>query len=264
MSSTPPKPTTALSAADDDVSWLRDAFIGVQSKLSAHISLASQSISHAGTMGSVNEEYWLEVFRSYLPNRYEVASGIVVDSHGNRSDQIDIVVFDRHFTPTLLDQKSHRYIPAEAVYAIFECKPTIDKGYIEYAEAKAASVRRMHRTSVAISHAGGVYKPKPLFTVVAGLLAAKASWVDGLGDTFQRSLTLDDLSKLDCGCALANGCFDIHEGVLMISKEQGSLMYFLFRLLSRLQSLGSVPAIDWTAYSRIIRPYGKALKKSGV
>ena len=254
MSLSPSKPNTALSAADNDVSWLRDAFVGVQSNLSAHISLASQSISHAGTMGSVNEEYWLEVLRSYLPNRYDVASGIVVDSHGNRSDQIDIVVFDRHFTPTLLDQKSHRYIPAEAVYAIFECKPTIDKSYIEYAEAKAASVRRMHRTSVAITHAGGVHTPKPPFTVVAGLLAAKASWADGLGEAFRRSLTLDDVSKLDCGCALANGCFDMHDGALTVTTEQGALMHFLFRLLSRLQSLGSVPAIDWASYGRIIRP----------
>ena len=254
MNPSPPKLNTALSAVDNDVTWLRDALVGVQTKLSAHISLASQSISHAGTMGSVNEEHWLEVFRAYLPNRYDVASGIVVDSRGNKSDQIDIVVFDRHFTPTLLDQKSHRYIPAEAVYAIFECKPTIDKKYIAYAEAKAASVRRMYRTSVPISHAGGVHPPKLQFAVVAGLLAAKASWVDGLGDSFRRNLTVGEFSSLDCGCALVDGCFDIHDGTLMISKEQGALMYFLFRLLSRLQSLGSVPAIDWSAYGRIIRP----------
>lgn len=31
------------------------------------------------------------------------------------------------------------------------------------------------------------------------------------------------------------------------------MMFFQFRLLSRLQSLGTVPAIDWVAYSRIIR-----------
>ena len=32
------------------------------------------------------------------------------------------------------------------------------------------------------------------------------------------------------------------------------MMFFLFRLLDRLQSLGTVPAIDWAAYSRIIHP----------
>lgn len=35
-----------------------------------------------------------------------------------------VVVFDRQYTPTLLDNDKHRYVPAEAVYAVFECKPS--------------------------------------------------------------------------------------------------------------------------------------------
>jgi hypothetical protein len=244
---------TALQAPADDVSWLREAFANVQENLRHQMALASSSISHAGTMGSVNEGHWLEILRSYLPNRYDVATGIVIDSNGNRSDQIDAIVFDRHFTPTLLDQRNHRYVPAEAVYAVFECKPTIDKRYIGYAEDKAATVRSMHRTSVAIAHAGGVYKPKEHFRILAGLLAPQASWADGLGDSFQRSLSSDDLRRLDCGCALEHGCFDRHGGSLQVVNERAAMMFFLFRLLSRLQSLGTVPAIDWTAYERIIR-----------
>lgn len=250
---TPASPT-ALQAPDNDASWLREAFVKVQANLRGQMELASQSISHASTMGSVNEEHWLGIFRSYLPNRYDVATGIVIDSRGNRSDQIDVVVFDRHFTPTLLDQKNHRYIPVEAVYAMFECKPTIDKGYIEYAEQKAASVRRMHRTSVSIAHAGGFYKPKDPFRILAGLLAPRADWADGLGDSFRRNLGTEEISRLDCGCALEHGSFDFHDGALVVATEQGALMFFLFRLLSRLQSLGTVPAIDWGAYGRIIRP----------
>ena len=53
--------------------------------------------------------------RKYLPNRYAVAQGIVVDSNGATSDQIDIIIFDPQYTPTLLDQQSHRFVPAEAV-----------------------------------------------------------------------------------------------------------------------------------------------------
>lgn len=244
---------TALGAAADDTAWLKEAFANVQTALRSQMTLATQSISHAGTMGSVNEEHWLELFRSYLPNRYEVATGIVIDSKGNRSDQIDVIVFDRHFTPTLLDQKNHRYIPAEAVYAIFECKPEVSKGYIEYAEKKAASVRSMTRTSVAISHAGGTYPPKPHFRILAGLLAPRANWADGLGAAFLRNLGSDDVSALDCICALDHGCYDKYDGSSLVVAEQGSMMFFLFRLLARLQSLGTVPAIDWAAYSCIIR-----------
>lgn len=246
-------PVTALQAPANDVEWLKKAFVNVQANLRSQMELAGQSISHAGTMGSVNEEYWIGLLVAYLPNRYEVASGIIIDSKGNRSDQIDVVIFDRHFTPTLLDQKSHRYIPAEAVYAIFECKPCISKEYIEYAQGKVESVRKLTRTSVSIVHAGGKYEPKPHARILAGLLAPRADWADGLGDSFTRNIAAGNEASLDCVCALDHGCYDQYDGSALIYVDEGAMMYFLFRLLERLQSFGSVPAIDWAAYCRIIR-----------
>lgn len=244
MASVPAKPA--------DTVWMRDAFIGVQEELALKIKLASGSISHPGTQGGVNEDHWIDVFRAYLPNRYQVATGFVIDSLGVRSEQIDLVIFDRHFTPTLLDQQKHRYIPAEAVYAVFECKPHLDKNYIEYAGQKAASVRKLHRTSVSIAHAGGTFAAKPPFPIVAGIVAPKASWADGLGVSFKGALPAGDES-LDCGCALEHGSFDSFDGNLQIVPSEGALIYFLFRLLSKLQSLGTVPAIDWSAYAKVIR-----------
>ncbi|CUR81621.1 DUF6602 domain-containing protein [Achromobacter xylosoxidans] len=235
-----------------DTAWMKEAFIDVQSELALKLKRAAQSIEHAGTHGAVNEDHWIEVFRSYLPNRYEVATGFVIDSLGNRSEQIDVVIFDRHFTPTLLDQQKHRYIPAEAVYGVFESKPHFDKSYLEYAGNKAASVRKLLRTSVSISHAGGTFKPKELFPIIAGIVAPKSSWADGLGDTFQKNLPSDDHEKLDCGCALEHGAFDTFDGQLKTVPPEGALIYFLFRLLSKLQSLGTVPAIDWAAYATTI------------
>lgn len=233
--------------------WLRNAFVGVQSELEIKLKLASDSIAHPGTQGSVTEDHWIETLRSYLPGRYQVATGIVIDSFGARSDQIDVVVFDRHFTPTLLDQRNHRYIPAEAVYAVFESKPQIDKAHLEYAGKKAESVRRLHRTSVAITHAGGRHDPRPPIPIVAGILAQRADWTDGLGPTFGRNLPKDGPASLDCGCALEHGAFDTFDGALRTFGREGGLVTFLFRLLARLQSVGTVPAIDWSAYARILQ-----------
>ena len=249
-----PAPTTALQAPHADTSWLRTSFVEVQSKLRSDMKHAAQSISHAGTMGGVNEAHWRSLFRAYLPNRYDVASGIIVVSLGGRSEQIDLVVFDPQYTPTLLDQKDHRYIPAEAVYAMFECKPNINKQHVVYAQNKAASVRRLHRTSAPIANAGGTpYPPRTPFRIAAGLLALRADWKDGLGKSFEKCMKSDNESRLDCGCTLDHGCFDTYGGTLSIATEQGALMYFLFGLLSHLQSRGTVTAIDWAAYSKIIR-----------
>ncbi len=244
---------TTTTSPVDDTAWLREAFVDMQVELEVKIRRALASISHAGTKGAVNEDHWIDVFRDYLPHRYEIATGFIIDSLGGRSDQIDLVIFDRHFTPTLLDQQNHRYIPAEAVYGIFESKPHLDKSYLEYAGQKAASVRKLHRTSVPIAHAGGSYPAKPLFPILAGIVAPKSSWADGLGATFEKNLPTDPLEVLDCGVALEHGAFDVYDGALKTAPQTGALIYFLFRLLSKLQSLGSVPAIDWSAYASIMK-----------
>ena len=244
---------TAEVGAASEAAWLRAAFMDVQAELELKLRRASQSIAHAGTKGAVNEDHWIDIFRAYLPKRYEVATGFVIDSLGGRSDQIDIVIFDRHFTPTLLDQQNHRYIPVEAVYAIFEAKPYIDKAYLDYAADKAASVRRLHRTSVEIAHAGGLFPAKPLFPIIAGIVAARATWSDGLGASFRENIPEEPDRRLDCGCALEHGAFCAFDGELNVVDRHGALIAFLFRLLGKLQSLGSVPAIDWTAYAGILQ-----------
>lgn len=235
-----------------DTAWMRQAFVDVQAELQIKVKRAAQSISHAGTQGAVNEDHWIDVFRAYLPNRYQVATGFVIDSLGRRSEQIDIIVFDRHFTPTLLDQNNYRYVPAEAVYAIFKSKPHIDKEYLAYAGTKAASVRKLHRTSAPVTHIGGTSAPKEVFPIIAGIVALRASWKDGLGEAFEKNLPATELERLDCGCALEHGSFDTLEGQLRKFPPQGALILFLFRFLGKLQSVGTVSAIDWKAYADVI------------
>lgn len=230
--------------------FLQSAFATEQNLLAAKLK-SSERITHSGDMGEVNEQHFIDTLRRYLPNRYTVEKAIILDSLGNTTDSIDVVVFDRQYTPTLLDNEKHRYVPAEAVYAVFECKPTIDKAYLEYAADKAATVRRMHRTSVAIPHAGGVYAPKPQINLVSGIVALDIEWADGFGDTFTKlhgNLTGD--RRLDCGLAVSGASFDTFDGAYMFGPNDNALVFFLFRLLKRLQSVGTVPAVDWAAYAQ--------------
>lgn len=54
--------------------------------------------------------------------------------------------------------------------------------------------------------------------------------------------------RLDCGCALEDGAFDDFSGALEGAGADGALIYFQLRLPGKLQSLGTVRAIDWSAY----------------
>lgn len=231
--------------------FLQRAFASEQSCLVAKLR-SSDRIVHDGDRGEVNEQFFIEVLRNYLPNRYTVHKATILDSDGQVSDSIDVVVHDRQYTPTLLDSESHRYIPAEAVYAVFECKPKIDKAYLEYAGKKAESVRRLKRTSVPIPHAGGSYPAKPHFEIIAGILAIEADWKEGFSTSFENChAALTGSNRLNCGLAVDGHAFDTFEagGGYTYCKSENALVFFLFRLLNQLQSLGTVPAIDWNAYA---------------
>ena len=49
----------------------------------------------------------------------------IVDSNGQFSDQIDIVLFDRQYTPLIFEHQNEIVVPVEAVYALFEAKQEI-------------------------------------------------------------------------------------------------------------------------------------------
>ena len=56
------------------------------------LEAARKTFGHPGTKGDASEHVWLELFQKYLPRRYETKKAFVVDSNGEFSDQIDVVV----------------------------------------------------------------------------------------------------------------------------------------------------------------------------
>lgn len=247
-----PVKASGTASAPTDASFLRKAFRSEQECLVANLK-SSERITHAGDRGEVNEQHFIDFLRRYLPNRYTVEKAIVLDSLGKVSHSIDVVIFDRQYTPTLLDNDKHRYVPAEAVYAVFECKPRIDKEYLEYAADKAASVRRLHRTSVGIHSANGMLPAKKPAHIIAGILAISIGWEKGFGTAFQTvHQRLAGERFLDCGFAADGGSFDVFAGpkLYSYSPTDNALAYFAFRLLSKLQTLATAPAVDWMAYAK--------------
>lgn len=241
------------ASVTDGVAFLQNALDVEQRILALQLELSTDSITHDGVMGEVNEQHFVAFFRRHLPLRYAVDSGIAIDSTGATSDQLDIIIFDRQYTPTLLDQQSHRYVPAESIYATLEVKPSITKAYLEYASEKARSVRALRRTTVPIPFAAGTHPAKSHFAIVAGIVASSAGWEQGLAsESFAENLgRLSGDASLDCGIALRDRAFDSFDGALHLSNPRNSLAFFLFRLLQRLQALGTVPAVDWNAYATV-------------
>ena len=214
---------------------------------------------HQGTKGEATETSWIRLFQECLPNRYAIERAMVVDSDGSASEQIDIVIFDRQYTPFVINFEGLVYIPAESVYAVFEVKQDISKEHIEYASQKVQSVRRLKRTSALITDHTGKQRKKELFDIPAGILTLSSSWSPGLGDAFERAIanswkTMHE--QINLGCVLSEGGFRVarKDGKLTIEKSDAdaSLMYFLMSLFKTLQPLGTVPAVDMDQYLKWI------------
>jgi hypothetical protein len=229
---------------------------GLHEDIQHGLALSRQSFGHPGVKGDASESVWLKLF-NYLPQRYQAATAHVVDSKGKFSDQIDVVVFDRQYSPFIFEFEGKKIVPAESVYAVFEAKQTINKGLIEYAQEKVASVRALHRTSLPIPHAGGTYPPKPPIYVLGGILSFESEWNPALGESLIKALeTSGHESRLDLGCIASHGIFSYQnaEKSYQIIPENRPATSFLFELISRLQSSATVPMIDIKAYAAWLAP----------
>lgn len=264
---------------------LKNLFSGLQNQMSAQLSTNREFILHPGSKGDSLEDTWIEWLRMYLPNRYCIDKAIIIDSTGQLSDQIDLVIYDQQYTPFVLTQNGIHYIPAEGVYAVFEVKPDLNGSitsggesinYIEYAGRKIESVRRLKRTTTSIIDRGKKHDPRPLTKIVGGILAS----TNGIKkkETLENHLkSISGLQGIDMGCAVDYGAFFIdHVGEedvnvtdyskrindyyltrtindIEFSKPEMSLVSFFFQLMRYLQqSIGTVAAIDLGEYSKAI------------
>jgi hypothetical protein len=215
------------------------------------LATVRRTLGHPGTKGDASEAVWLEMLQTYLPKRYSAATAHVVDSTGAFSDQIDVVVFDRQYSPFIFSYQGATIIPAESVYAAFEAKQAINAAQVAYAQDKVASVRRLHRTSLPIPHAGGVYPAKPLQHILGGLLTFESDWSPGLGDPLIAALAGGSADgRLDIGCTAAHGLFGCGaDGCAVVTPIAKPATAFLFELIARMQECATVPMIDVRAYA---------------
>src|SRR5437763_1134303 len=105
--------------------WSIEKILGsVHDDVERQLTTAHDALVHPTTKGDASEQVWLRFFQQYLPKRYQAERAHVVDSKGAFSMQIDVLIFDRQYTPFIFDFHGQRVVPAESVYAVFEAKQT--------------------------------------------------------------------------------------------------------------------------------------------
>ena len=244
---------------------LSQLYSSMQSEMLQILCTGATAFKHPGTKGDNTENNWINWFAKYLPSRYAVDKAIIIDSTGKCSDQIDLVIYDAQYSYLVFHHQDSKLIPAESVYAIFEVKQTLNKEHMEYAQAKAESVRSLVRSSAPIQHAGGQYAPKPLHEILAGILTTKSDWTAPIAPNVVKYINAVDHSKhLDFVCSISDNTFVVDNNIfenqydatktpaIRFCENGDSLVFLLLNLLKRLQDIGTAPAIDYAKYASII------------
>lgn len=215
----------------------------------------ARHLGHPTEKGDASESVWIDVFNTHLPNRYKAVKATVVDSNGAFSEQIDVVIHDRQYTPLVFTFKDSLVVPAESVYAIFEAKQELTAAHIEYAQKKAASVRKLHRSTVPIPTLDGIRPAKPPGHILAGILTLNSAWSPPFGATMKNSLEKDvGYGLLDLGCVAETGWFEHKkpDQEFALHESARASIQFLFELIAKLQELATVPMLDVRAYAKHI------------
>jgi hypothetical protein len=195
---------------------------------------------HGPSQGTATEQQWLELLGAYLPKRYRAAPAFIINGAGKRSQQIDIAIYDDLNSPPLFSHGAGIHVPVESIYAIFEVKKKMDQPALHYAGQKAASVRKLRAVS----------DKRP---ILAGLLTTESRWHTASAKASLR-LALEGLTprqRMDLGCSMGRFSFE-YDGALTMSEADDALLFFILRLIERLNALGPAPPANLMSYVKTL------------
>lgn len=115
---------------------------------------------HPGEFGVYRELLIHNWLRLYIPKKYGISSGFIINSENKISTQCDIIIYDIYHTPQIQTEENQNFFPIETVLAVGEVKSDINtfsdlKKFVE----KLSEVKKMRSE---------VKKPKPYFKPFPG------------------------------------------------------------------------------------------------
>ncbi len=124
-----------------------DVFDSVSQQMQADLKEARAVIQHAGMKGGALEESFRTFLRKYLPRSLDVSTGILVDSTGKVSRQLDVIISDAAKTPIFYQKGDVRVIPCECAYAVVEVKTKLGAAEVSSAHQNMLSVKSLKKSA---------------------------------------------------------------------------------------------------------------------
>jgi hypothetical protein len=126
------------------VNIIEQYYRGITQQLKAEVNFINTLFRHQGVKGEGNEEILRDLLRRFIPKKYGIGTGIVIDRQGNQSRQMDIIIYDTYLYPSLLSIATVHMFPVDIVYATIEVKTTLNSKSVSEAKANIASVKDLN------------------------------------------------------------------------------------------------------------------------
>lgn len=110
----------------------------------------TRGINNNLSKGRAREYIILESFlKPYIPTRYSIGSGTIIDVQSRQSRQQDLLIYDQFNSPILYDSESEKVLFSESIFAAIEVKSSLGTNEIKDMVQNSASVQNLskHTTS---------------------------------------------------------------------------------------------------------------------
>ncbi len=126
---------------------LTQLFTQISHQMNAELEAARSAASHPGVKGTAFENTVKHFLTRHTPDRLGICTGQLVDSTGATSKQLDIIIYDKGYTPVLFQSEGIQIIPNECAYAVIEVKAKVDASMLPSILQNMLSVKNLKKTA---------------------------------------------------------------------------------------------------------------------
>lgn len=147
----------------------------VSSRLSSLIGQyeSVEAIPHMLTRGQLREGFLIDFFKEVIPQRLSINSGIICDASGNTTNQLDLIVTDESFLPSMGFEGRIAVVPVESSLMTAEIKTTLTTAALDQVRTQNDSISGLRFTNRIVD--GGLAVKDMAVTIPNLILAFKSN-----------------------------------------------------------------------------------------
>lgn len=101
--------------------------------------------NHSSIKGTLLEKAVCDFFQTMLPNNLGITSGFIIDSNGNQSTQLDLIIYDNLKGCTFFNEGGISILPCEFVHCAIEVKTSINSTELQKCAEASRKIKQLER-----------------------------------------------------------------------------------------------------------------------